>query len=360
MSSAPRYDAFVLHNVSTISNLESSLRWVTWFLPGRFKDAELASEALSTLVHVVSMYHDTLIAKIIQSNPKYRPLVPPSLHTRFTRAWSDRSDPYRWTARALELIRYTELVIEIGLRRKVSDANRRRGIILLEVIKAVFRLLLLRITRRPLLAHPLPERDLDATNPLPPSTSTSPTLAPSSPRVSPPATPDHLKNNRIPLPPHSLLSSASSEASVEDYLLSKSLTSTSVRPSLSLMKTLSSPQDWAAEVIHILRPLTYASLLFYSRHPGRPLVISILMQLLSRTLRRTPPTSGAIERAEYARRDGDIFWYLLRGSIWESYTRPKVEAVIDRTAQTPILGLVGAFAKDWIPLIDEYYYYTAP
>lgn len=34
-----------MHNVSTISTLESSLRSVTWFLPGRFKDAELASEA---------------------------------------------------------------------------------------------------------------------------------------------------------------------------------------------------------------------------------------------------------------------------------------------------------------------------
>ena len=45
--SAPlaRYESFLINNVSTISTLESSLRSVTWFLPGRFKDAELASEA---------------------------------------------------------------------------------------------------------------------------------------------------------------------------------------------------------------------------------------------------------------------------------------------------------------------------
>ena len=44
--SAPlaRYESFLINNVSTISTLESSLRSVTWFLPGRFKDAELASE----------------------------------------------------------------------------------------------------------------------------------------------------------------------------------------------------------------------------------------------------------------------------------------------------------------------------
>jgi hypothetical protein len=44
-SSIARYESFLINNVSTISTLESSLRSVTWFLPGRFKDAELASEA---------------------------------------------------------------------------------------------------------------------------------------------------------------------------------------------------------------------------------------------------------------------------------------------------------------------------
>lgn len=39
------YESFLLNNVATISTLESSLRSLTWFLPGRFKDAELASEA---------------------------------------------------------------------------------------------------------------------------------------------------------------------------------------------------------------------------------------------------------------------------------------------------------------------------
>ena len=46
MSSAlARYESFLVAHVSTISSLESSLRSITWILPGRFKDAELASEA---------------------------------------------------------------------------------------------------------------------------------------------------------------------------------------------------------------------------------------------------------------------------------------------------------------------------
>lgn len=106
------------------------------------------------------------------------------------------------------------------------------------------------------------------------------------------------------------------------------------------------------------------------------MAVALAMELISRNLRRAPSPSATLERSEYARRDRDIFWYLLRGSIWETYTRydhrfifgprqnfdklnlprPKIDSVIDRTANAPLLGLLSAVAKDWIPLIDEYYY----
>ncbi|KAF9015126.1 peroxisomal membrane protein PEX16 [Cyathus striatus] len=367
-SSLAHYESFLINNVSTISSLESSLRSITWFLPGRFKDAELASEALTALLNVTSLYHDTILDKVVSSNPRYRPLIPASLHTRFTRAWTEKTTLYKWTARALELIRFTELVIEMSLRRKVSEKNKWRAIVLLETIKAVLRILLLRTTRRPLVSPLIPERDFDPNTLPPPSNESSPTLAPSSPSSSPPATPDHLRNNYIPLSPHSLLKSPSSggsvDTSVEDFLLPKALTTSSVKPSLSLIRKLSSPQDWLSELIYILRPLVYASLLASDRlskqRSNRALVAALFMEFLSRNLRRAPATSAVLERSEYARRDKDMIWYLLRGSIWESYTRPKLEAFTNHASQAHWLGLFGAFVREWIPLIDDYYYYTAP
>lgn len=83
----------------------------------------------------MSMYHDTLLSKFVQSNPKYRPLIPSSLHTRYTRAWSEKSSLYKWIARSLELIRYLELLVEMGLRRKVSVQARWRSIVFIELIK---------------------------------------------------------------------------------------------------------------------------------------------------------------------------------------------------------------------------------
>jgi len=358
-----RYETFLINNVSTISSLESSLRSITWFLPGRFKDAELASEALSALLNVMSMYHDTLLAKIARNDRNYRPLIPLSLHTRFTGMWSEKDVRYKWAARTLQTIKFTELLMEMTLRRKVTSITRWRTVILLEIIKALLRFSLLRITRRPLLSPPVPEREFDPTA-LPSSSNvSSPTLAPSSPLSSPPATPDHLKNNHSPLPLHSLFTTPSSnrsDTSVNEYILSKAMTTASVKPSHSLVQTLCLPQDWLAESIYILRPLVYVTLLASDRRSNSHLFTALIMELVSRNLRRSPPPSAMLERSEYARRDRDMLWYLLRGSIWDVYTKPKLEALVNRTSHAPLLGLFSTFVNDWIPLIDEYYYYTAP
>lgn len=93
---------------------------------------------VTTLLNVMSMYHDTLLARVVKATPSYRPLIPTSLHTRFTRAWVDKDSLYRWAARMLEIIRYTELVVEMALKRKVSEKTRWRSIILIEMIKCVF------------------------------------------------------------------------------------------------------------------------------------------------------------------------------------------------------------------------------
>ena len=122
------------------------------------------------------------------------------------------------------------------------------------------RLLILRITRRPLVLPPLPEREFDPSVAPPGSLASSPTLAPSSAPSSPPSTPEHLKNNHVPLPLHPLLAPpppTKSPTPVEDYLLPKALTTSSVKVPLALVKPLTSAKDWLAEIVYILRPLIY-------------------------------------------------------------------------------------------------------
>ncbi|EJD55581.1 peroxisome membrane protein [Auricularia subglabra TFB-10046 SS5] len=357
-----RYEAFLLNNASTISTIESSLRSLTWFLPGRFKDAELASETLTATLNLLNLYHDTLLARrAAQLGSKHKPILPPSLHTRYTRAWADKESTYKWAARMLEIVRFTELVVEMGLRRKLGQAGRWRGIVVLEFVKAILRLILLRVTRRPLLLPPIPERELDPSA-LPASPADANAPQQHDPSEEPPA---HLSNNHVAFEqPNPLLTapppSKKSLSPVDDYLLPRALSPASVKPPIYLVNQLASPKDWLAEVIFVLRPLVYAILLARSSPEShRPLTTSITLDLLASYLRRTPPPSHALERAEYARRDRDMLWYFFRGAIWQSFTRPQLSALADKTSRAPVLSLIGALLNDWIPLIDEYHYYTA-
>jgi peroxin-16 len=99
-----------------------------------------------------------------------------------------------------------------------------------------------------------------------------------------------------------------------------------------------SPQDWLSESIYIARPLVYggpklaylpmmrsywltAYLSLSERYKNRAITVAIVMEVLARILRRNAPPSSELERAEYARRDRDLLWYLLRGSVWTDFSR---------------------------------------
>jgi peroxin-16 len=91
--------------------------------------------AVSALLNIISLYHDTLLTRIVKSDPQWRPILPTPLHTKYTRAWSDKDAVYKWVARALELIRFSQLLVEMVMRRKLPIRARWRGIVLMETIK---------------------------------------------------------------------------------------------------------------------------------------------------------------------------------------------------------------------------------
>lgn len=115
--------------------LSSSPKPVRLFLYLRIVHPFTLSPTVSASLNALSMYHDTLLSRAIESEPKYKPLLPPSFHSRFTRAWAENYARYKWTARALELIRFVELLLEMGLQRKVAAKSRWRAIAVLEALK---------------------------------------------------------------------------------------------------------------------------------------------------------------------------------------------------------------------------------
>jgi len=104
----------------------------------RAPESRLIFVLVAALLNTTSLYHDTLLNQVMQSDPKYKPLIPSSPHSRYTRAWAKKDSRYNWFARTLEVLRYLELLIEMGLRRKTSDRTRWRVVTLIECVKYVF------------------------------------------------------------------------------------------------------------------------------------------------------------------------------------------------------------------------------
>lgn len=103
------------------------------FPAARFKDVELASETLHSGIQLLSLYHDSLLARAMAGLPSFG-AQKPSPHNRYTKFWTDRSKAYKRLAMVVTMIQYTELLWEMAAKRR-GQKMRWRVVILLEVTK---------------------------------------------------------------------------------------------------------------------------------------------------------------------------------------------------------------------------------
>ncbi|MCJ1366851.1 Peroxisomal membrane protein pex16 [Acarospora aff. strigata] len=318
------YDDFVLKNASSVSQIESALRSLTYIIPGRFRESEIASESLHTGVQLLSLYHDSLLAKAISRLPSIqRPH--PSPHNRYTKFWTTKSPLYKRIAMTLQMIQYTELLWEMAAKRK-GEKVRWRVIVLLEGIKALCRLLLLRFTNsRPLVSPPLPEREIDprALEERDDSAWDGMDTPPSEGSVEMGWT---MPRTGLSLP---TLPDASD---MSNFLMSKVLTADDIKTPKALLHRVTG-QGQLAEVMFILRPVIYA--LAMQRWRGdskswRPWLLGISIEYGARQLAKKDfqeRVAGGLrgltglEREELRKRGWAMGWWAMRGAFYENITK---------------------------------------
>jgi peroxin-16 len=121
----------------------------------------------------------------------------------------------------------------------------------------------------------------------------------------------------------------------------------------------------------------------YGRRHTLPYLVSLSLEYLAYTMRtqataqcKVPPST--VEQDETAKRRRAFLWYLLRGPVWDSFTkyakplhfsvpgvmltqcslrcRRRLEGVQSAFEDKPVVGFVATLIKDYVPLIDEYYF----
>ncbi|KAJ5710702.1 Peroxisome membrane protein Pex16 [Penicillium malachiteum] len=374
------YEDFVTKNASSVGQVESALRSLTYIIPGRYRESEVASECVHSGVQLLSLYHDSLVSKVISRLPPNTPRPPPTPHTRYTKYWTERSSLYRRVALALQMLQYTELLWEMSARRR-GQKTRWRIVVFIEFAKAVCRLLLMRLTNsRPLVNPPLPEREVD------PRTTEEEDKGDWNGMETP--TSERSTDISWTMPRTGLsLPSLPDVNDVSNYLISKVLTADDIKPPKTLLHRVSG-QGQLAEVLYILRPVVYA--LAMQRWSGdkrswRPWLIGFGMEYGCRQLAkrdfRERVAGGlrgltGLEREELRKRGWSMGWWLMRGAFYENITkydshplfcssttltlnRSWLHSLTNKMKGKPLLDLVGSVVEDYEYLWDNYYFSTA-
>ncbi|KAM7193325.1 peroxisomal membrane protein PEX16 [Rhypophila sp. PSN 637] len=389
------YDDFITKNAHQVSQIESALRSLTYIIPGRFRDAEIASESIHSGVQLLSLYHDTLLRNALSLSklPAVAASLPspdiPSPRSRYTNFWTAKSALYRRVAYVLQIANYIELLCEMAAKRR-GEKSRWRVVILLEAIKAFCRLLLLRITRsRPIVTPVLPERPPIPDEPSPEEEEQAELrvmMEEEDDAIDQARANGHANgqqkqitngngavkggeigpNGEWVMPRTGMcLPSLPAPGDISGYLLSKVLTADDIKPATKLMNRLQGSAQ-LAEVLHILAPLIYAVALARSRSTGTypngtrrkaswaPWVIGLAVELAARQLRDRGLRTTPLEREEWARRGWAMGWWTMRGAFYQNVTKGMVEGVRGRMP-----SLIGGILEDYEYLWENYFFSTS-
>ncbi|KAJ6096758.1 Peroxisome membrane protein Pex16 [Penicillium sp. IBT 16267x] len=357
------YEDFVTKNASSVGQVESALRSLTYIIPGRYRESEVASECVHSGVQLLSLYHDSLVSRVVSQLPSTVPRPTPTPHARYTKYWTSRSSLYRRVALALQMLQYTELLWEMSARRR-GQKTRWRIVVFIEFAKAICRLLLLRLTNsRPLVSPPLPEREVD------PRTTEEDNQGDWNGMDTP--TSDRSSDLSWTMPRTGLsLPSLPDVNDVSNYLISKVLTADDIKPAKTLLHRVTG-QGQLAEVLYILRPVVYA--LAMQRWSGdkrswRPWLIGFGMEYGCRQLAkrdfRERVAGGlrgltGLEREELRKRGWSMGWWMMRGAFYENITKSWLHSLTNKMKGKPLLDLVGSVVEDYEYLWDNYYFSTA-
>ena len=279
-------------------------------------------------VQLLSMYHDSLVSRVISTLPSTIPRPTPTPHARYTKYWTSQSTLYHRVALTLQMIQHTELLWEMVARRR-GQQTRWRVVVFIEIAKAFCRLLLLRLTNsRPLVSPPLPEREVDPRQgEAEDSSDWNGMESPVSERSSDLSWTMPRTGMSLPSLPN--------VNDVSNYLISKVLTADDIKPPKALLHRITG-QGQLAEVLYILRPVVYALAMQKWRGNKRswsPWLIGFGMEYGCRQLAKSDfreRVAGGLrgltglEREELKKRGWSMGWWLMRGAFYENITKYEI------------------------------------
>jgi peroxin-16 len=317
------------------------------------------------------MYHDNILAKAAERLAAYDPDFRASAHNRYTRYLMKHNKLYKYIALLLAITRYTEILWEMAAKNKLGERGRWALVFLLESLKTVMRLVLVATSKRPLASPAIFEREVD---PQQIETRSQFEEKGFSGNDDVSETLFDINGNPVPTPPKNWKLPRSGNyipatipLKVDEFLSGKVLTVEDIRSPIELFHS-STSIGYLSEAVYILRPLVYCTLAYKYRNRPRnwtPWIVGAGMEYLARkTLvegyKENLPgglrSVTQLEDDELKKRGGSLWWWSLRGAMYQTVTRPMFERIIRGTEKIPLINLLGSILEDYEYLLDNYHF----